>query len=153
MPGKRMTPEDTEALLKRLPVGHLGLSKDGLPYVVPLHYIYENGKIYFHCKSWGRKLEYIQANPRVCFEASDFVSLILGPTACDYATEYMSVIVYGRARIIEDDAEKLRVLTGLAQKYATPVADRPLAEREVQRTRAVEITVEEMTGKARPRKL
>ena len=153
MPGKRLTTEETEALLKRLPVGHLGLSKDGQPYVVPLHYIYQDGKIYFHCKRTGRKLDYIQANPRVCFEASDFVSLILGPTACDYATEYTSVIVYGRARIIEDDAEKLRVLTGLARKYATPVADRPMAEHEVQRTRAVEITVVEMTGKVRPRRM
>ena len=48
--------------------GFLGtVGEDGLPYVVPLNYIYHDGYIIFHCALEGHKLDNIRHNPQVCF--------------------------------------------------------------------------------------
>ncbi|MBI4295084.1 MAG: pyridoxamine 5'-phosphate oxidase family protein [Chloroflexi bacterium] len=151
MPWRQMTDQEMLALLQRAPVGHLGLSKDGQPYVVPLHFVYQDGSIYLHSKRGGCKLAWIQANPRVCFEVEEFISIIEAPSACDYSTECSSVVIQGHARLVEDEAEKRGVLAGLVQKYAPAVAGQPLSDADVARTQVVEIVIEEMSGKARSR--
>ena len=37
---------EVERILKKALVGYMGLSKDDLPYVVPMNFLYLNGKIY-----------------------------------------------------------------------------------------------------------
>ena len=51
-----------DALLVRADIGHLGLVDAGRPYVVPLNYAYEDGRIYFHSAPEGRKIAAMQAN-------------------------------------------------------------------------------------------
>ncbi len=61
-----------ERILQSHTWGCLGLSRDGESYVVPLNYACVDGHIVFHCALHGQKLEWIRANPRVCFTvASD----------------------------------------------------------------------------------
>lgn len=59
--------EEIEGILKQETIGYLGLAKDGMPSVVPLNYGYIEGKIIFHSALTGKKLDYIRANPQVCF--------------------------------------------------------------------------------------
>jgi uncharacterized protein len=58
--------KEMEKILTEEHLGYLGLSKDGMPYVVPITFGYVDGKILFHCSLEGKKLDYIRANPRVC---------------------------------------------------------------------------------------
>ena len=53
-----MTPEATLALLGRGQVGVLSTSgADGAPYGVPVHYLWQDGKLWFHGLPAGEKLE------------------------------------------------------------------------------------------------
>ena len=56
--------EEMERILREENLGYLGLSLDGMPYVVPLNYVYVEGKIVFHCALAGKKLDYLKANPQ-----------------------------------------------------------------------------------------
>lgn len=127
--------------------GVLALSgEDGYPYAVPLSYLWQEGRIYFHCARTGRKLEAI----RHCNKASFCVIGQDRVVPEEYTTYYRSVILFGRLRILEDPAEIRTAICALARKYhpADTVEHRDrLIEKEWPALCVVEMTIEEMTGK------
>jgi len=134
-------------LLDRAGVGQLATSgADGKPYVVPIFFVFDGGRIYFHCAPEGKKLDNIKANPSVCFSAYEVLGMGVSPdTPCKSRTHFRSVVASGTARILGDD-EKLRPLRLLAEKYAKgTVAEMPADS--VGGACVVEITIEEVTGK------
>jgi nitroimidazol reductase NimA-like FMN-containing flavoprotein (pyridoxamine 5'-phosphate oxidase superfamily) len=143
-------PATIEAILHRAGVGRLGLAVDNVPYVVPLNYVYHHGAIYFHCADEGRKIEMLQANPRVCFEVDEHYGTVRSNKPAPHGTHYASVIVFGQARILDDLQQKFEVLQALLDKYAPGRHYRPLRLNEAQVVTVVEISIETMTGKARP---
>jgi len=149
MPKEWITdPEEMESLLQKALVGCLAtVGPDGSPYITPLHFAYHRGKIYFHCALKGRKMDNIQANPRVCFEVHELIKIVQGQRACDFDTRYRSVLILGRACSLPDGDEKIAVLTALAEKYASGQAVEPPTPKRAKGTEVIEIIIEEMTGK------
>ena len=140
--------EEMESLLREALVGCLAtVGPDGSPYITPLHFVFYEGKIYFHSALKGRKVDHIRANPRVCFEVHELIKIVQGQRACDLSTRYRSVLAFGRARSLPDGDEKITVLTALAEKYAGGQAVEPPTPKRVKGTEVIEITIEEMTGK------
>jgi nitroimidazol reductase NimA-like FMN-containing flavoprotein (pyridoxamine 5'-phosphate oxidase superfamily) len=120
----------------------------GQPYITPLNYLYREGKIYFHSKLTGRKLDNIAENNLVCFEVSKVEKLTVStdrPCAC--STRYTSVLVFGAARVISDDAEQAVLLNLLVEKYAGGKAFEPVEEKHAADCAVVEIRVDEISGK------
>jgi len=138
-----------EAILNRAGVGRLGLAVDNLPYVVPLNYVYHNGAIYFHCADEGRKIDMLQANLQVCFEVDEDYGIVRSNKPTPHSTHYASVIVFGQARIVNDLQQKYDALQALLDKYAPGRHYRQMRLNEAKTATVVEITIDEMTGKAR----
>ena len=105
--------DNATEILKGGEYGVLATSgEDGYPYTVPLSYIYD-AAIYFHCASTGHKIDNIKYNDKVSF-------CVVGRAKTvpeELSVDYQSVIVFGRAKIIEG-AEKRSALGKLMQKYA-----------------------------------
>ncbi|KLI29795.1 pyridoxamine 5'-phosphate oxidase family protein [Brachyspira hyodysenteriae] len=105
---------DSISILKKCTSGVLAVSgDDDYPYTVPLSYVYDDNKIFFHAAKSGYKLDAIKNNNKVSFcviEKDD-----IKPE--EYTTYYRSVIVFGRAFIIEDDNIKRGAIEKLALKY------------------------------------
>jgi nitroimidazol reductase NimA-like FMN-containing flavoprotein (pyridoxamine 5'-phosphate oxidase superfamily) len=140
--------EEMESLLREALVGCLAtVGPDGSPYITPLHFVFYEGKIYFHSALKGRKMDNIRANPRVCFEVHELIKIVQGQRACDLSTRYRSVLAFGRARSLPDGDEKIAVLTALAEKYAGGQAVEPPTPKKAKGTEVIEITIEGMTGK------
>ncbi|MFC1974992.1 pyridoxamine 5'-phosphate oxidase family protein [Chloroflexota bacterium] len=139
-----------ETILHRAGVGRLGLAVDNTPYVVPLNYIYHNGAIYFHCADEGRKIEMLKANPRVCFEVDEHYGTVRSNKPTPHSTNYASVIVFGQAKIVDDLPQKFEALQALLDKYAPGRHYRPMRLNEARTVTVVKISLEAMTGKARP---
>ena len=142
--------DEMERILREEDIGHLALAGDDSPYVVPLNYTYSNGRILFHCALEGKKLDLIGKNPKVCFE----VSRQEGHPAehagdlCDAPFE--SVICYGSARIVDDLQERRELLNEFQERFGTPDKPRaPITEERASKCGAVEITISQMTGRAR----
>lgn len=139
--------EESVAILETGTAGVLALSGDGgYPYAVPMSYVYDEKKIYFHCAKSGHKLDAIQRNAKasLCVVARDDVM----PQR--YTTYYQSVIVFGTLRILEDEAEKRAAIEKLAIKYAPEhdaVARSAAIEREWEPLCMLEMAVEHITGK------
>ena len=140
-------PSRLESWLGEALVGRLAtVDEDGFPVIKPVNFVYSDGRIYFHSASEGEKLDDIRRCERVGFEIDRLIA-IAEPTerGCQTHAFYQSIVIRGRARILEDPGDKEAALRLLVRKYAPAMTATPL--QGVESTAVVEIAVERMTGK------
>lgn len=145
--GNALSREDTIEILSKNTNGVLAVSgDDGYPYTVPLSYVYDNNKIFFHCATEGHKLDAIEKYEKVSFCVIEEDNII--PE--DFNTLFRSAIAFGNARILTDEKEKEHVLEIILQKYSPEFIEtgRKYIEQEWNNCKAVEIAIEHLTGKA-----
>lgn len=137
---------EMEAFLAQQVLGYLGVSVGDVPYVVPVNYAYWEGTIVFHCGLAGKKLDAISSNPNVCFTVAHQVGKVQrhdkGNT-CHPDSD--SVICQGRARIVQDVAERQRLLNAFNHSFR-PDADE-ISLDSAAKCGLVEIKLTEMTGR------
>ncbi|PAF50123.1 hypothetical protein BKH43_05805 [Helicobacter sp. 13S00401-1] len=115
--------KDVFEILKLNDIVRLGLiDNDGLAYILPLNFGYENNdgqlRLYCHSSNEGKKIELIKKQDLVSFEMDRKHSLITGKVACDYSFAYQSIMGKGRLSFVEDEIEKLHALKLLMAHYA-----------------------------------
>lgn len=109
--------------LNSQPAGRVAsIDKDGYPQVIPMNFVYADGAIYMHSHPFGEKLDNIRRNPSIGFEVDQHIcflpSYYFHPTDASQAdTLYISVVIKGKAEIVEDREEKARALNALMEKY------------------------------------
>ena len=99
-----------EEVLKILEEGSFGvlalLGDQGYPYGVPVSFVYQDGKIYFHSAITGHKMDALRGNSKAsfCVVSQDVV------VPEKYTTMFRSVVAFGRIREITDEEENGRCL-------------------------------------------
>lgn len=144
---QQLSQKEAETVLRRGTSGVLAVSgDDGYPYAVPLSYVYEDGKLYFHCAREGHKLDAIRACDKASFCVIDKDEIVPDK----FTTYFRSVIAFGKVRVIEDSSEKRASLASLARRYCAEVPQE-MHEKEInssfERLHMLEMTIEHMTGK------
>lgn len=143
---QQLTDEQCIEILENSTSGVLGLSgDDDYPYTVPVSHVYEDGKLYFHGAKSGHKNDAIRNHEKVSFcviEKDDLVQERV-------TTYYRSIIVFGKARIIEDDEERRRVALMIGERFAPDNKEGYMHEMDkmFKVMECFEITIEHMTGK------
>lgn len=138
--------EESIKILENAPSGVLAVYEDGnYPYAVPLNFVYKDNKIYFHCATKGHKLDAIKKNSKVSFCVVDSEEVIPDK----FTTDYRSVILFGKARIIEDNKEKAKTILYLCEKYSPNQKGswQETIKNSIDRFSMVEIAIEHISGK------
>ena len=139
-------------ILDKSKVVHLAMCANDEPYVVPMNYGYtmEEGKLtlYLHCATKGKKLDMLQANPKVFFELDCDRMPFEGDKPCQYGLVYSSVMGRGTARIIEDVEEKKQAMSILMKTQTGK--DFSFDEKLVSIVSVIRIDAAEYTAKHRP---
>ena len=142
-----LSQKEVEDILHKGTSGVLALLGDNdYPYAVPISYVYDDGKVYFHSAKSGHKIDAIQRTAKASFCVID-EDLVVPE---EYTTYFRSVIAFGRIRIVEDDSEKRAAIEKLAIKYAPEdtAANRDYAiSREWKPLCMLEMTIDHVTGK------
>lgn len=144
---KRQT--SNESATKALSEGTYGvlstISEDKTPYSTPLNYVYYDNAIYFHCANEGHKLDNIKQNSAVCF----LVVVKATVNASKFTTNYESVIVNGRAQIL-DKSENTVPLMKIISKYSSDFMDKAQSEidKYCDKTTVVRVNIESIAGKS-----
>lgn len=142
-----LSQEETAAVLARGSSGVLALAgENGYPYAVPLSYVYDGGRLYFHCARSGHKLDAIRRCEKASFCVIDQDQIV--PE--EYTSYFRSVIAFGRVRILEDEGEKRAAIEKLALKYApdSTVEDRKqVIQKEWEPLCMLEMELDHVTGK------
>jgi len=122
------------------------LGDDGYPYGVPLDHWYcaEDDRLYFHSAKVGHKMDAIRACAKVSYCVHDEGYR----QEREWALNIRSVIVFGRARLIDDEDKTRKICTHLVQKFTD---DEAYLEKELKnalpRVQCFEVIPEHMTGK------
>lgn len=138
-------------ILEKCEVLRLGLCADNIPYVVPMNFAYEmnddNIFIYLHCAKEGKKLDLIDINNNVCFEADCSCEIIKGVTPCSWTSKYESVIGSGEISRLSSEAEKINAMDLLMKRYG--FEGKPTYPKHVlAAVEALRIKVTSISGKA-----
>lgn len=133
-----LSPEECRAVLEQGRVAHIAQIDRDEPYVTPMSYVVLGGEFFFRTGQ-GRRLEALRRDPRVCVEVSRRRE--------DAGWE--SVLLRGRARIVEDLRLEAEAIAALLTKYHTESAlgfSAPAVHPEERPV--VAITPEQVTGRA-----
>ncbi len=143
---QQLPQEECLELLRTATSGVLAVLGDGdYPYAVPLSYVYQDGKLWFHGARSGHKLEAIRRHPKAsfCVVGQDVV------VPETYTTHYKSVICFGLIRELTGQ-EALKAIRSLAQRYSAGQAPETWEKEITQsgdRLCVLELEVQHMTGK------
>lgn len=161
LPG-RSVPEEIPDILAAGHVAHLGFAIDGQPFVIPFSYHFEPpvsdepdsvGRLYLHGSTKGRAIRHLAGGAPVSVAVTHLDHLVYSRTALDHSMNYRSVVCFGRGRLVEDEAEKARLLERMVRRYfpgreegvdySAPPAG------HLKATELVEVVIEAASAKAR----
>ncbi len=143
---RKMEKKDAEELLRNNKIASLAvIGDDGHPYVVPIHYIYDNGAIYFHSAKYGYKMDAIDRDPRVCLS-------VMGETEIlkeKFTATFESLVVDGIAEYVEDPAERERVLKEMIIRWIGEFNDAAteMIDKTIGRTAVIRVKITSLSGK------
>jgi nitroimidazol reductase NimA-like FMN-containing flavoprotein (pyridoxamine 5'-phosphate oxidase superfamily) len=141
-------PKAIEEILQKAQILRIAFSQADQPYLVPVCFAYRLGHLYFHSASVGRKMDILQQNPKVCFEAELETKIVAKETLCKWEMHYTSVIGFGTAYRVKDREEKKNALDLISRHYGAPSTE--FTDREADSVSIVRIEVDQITGKQCP---
>jgi nitroimidazol reductase NimA-like FMN-containing flavoprotein (pyridoxamine 5'-phosphate oxidase superfamily) len=137
---------EIDEIIRSANVCRLAFARDSEPYVVPVSFGYDGEAIYIHTARSGRKLDFIAANNRVCFEFEANVSIQNDERdACKWTFAFESVIGYGVISELSAAGEKADGLNQIMRHYSGREWD--IDELATATTRVWKIDIETLTGK------
>lgn len=143
--GQQLENDECLLILKNAKRGVLSLLGDGgYPYGVPMNFVCDGEKIYFHCAKEGHKSDALKKNPNVSFCVLDEGE----KPDDDWAYYFRSVIVFGKISVVEDEKKKEEKCRLLGRKYYPNAEDvEKEIERDLKKADCLELDIEHMTGK------
>ena len=142
-----LSSEEIADLLKKETRGVLSVQgDDGYPYGVPINHYYdeETNKLYFHGANFGHRVDAIKRDPKVsyCVFGQDYQK------EGDWAKYVKSVIIFGKAELIEDIDEVIKWSVKLGHKFpCTEEYIRTEVEKDAKRTLCFSSEIENINGK------
>ena len=127
-------------------VCRLGLAMDNTPYILPVSFGFDGNAIYFHTAKEGRKIVFLAANNRVCFEFEHGVQVVRHDSSpCKWTLSFQSVIGYGTVLELTEPTEKLDGLNHIMTHYSG--RGWPISAKDAEDIRVWKIAIESLTGK------
>lgn len=145
---------DREAVYRILDEGficHVGFSLDGQPFVIPTSYGRKDANLYIHGSAASRMLRQMKEGVAVCVTVTLLDGLVLARSVFNHSMNYRSVVILGKATLVDDAEEKLTALRLLSEHILPGRWDdaRQPNERELKATSVLRVPIEEFSAKVR----
>jgi nitroimidazol reductase NimA-like FMN-containing flavoprotein (pyridoxamine 5'-phosphate oxidase superfamily) len=130
---------------------HVGFHSAGQTFVIPMIHVRIVDTVYLHGAPASRILRALAQGTEVCLTVTLIDGLVLARSAMHHSMNYRSVVLFGRASLVEDPAEKRAVLKALTEHLVPGRwADvRGPNDRELQRTQVVSVPIQKASAKIR----
>jgi len=145
---------DRETVYRILDEGflcHVGFAVDGQPFVIPTSYGRKDATLYIHGSAASRMLRQMKEGVAVCITVTLLDGLVLARSVFNHSMNYRSVVILGKAELVDDPAEKLEALRVLSEHILPGRWDdaRQPNERELKQTSVLRVPIEEFSAKVR----
>ena len=139
-------PEVIREVLTNSRILRLGMIDNDEAYIVPVNYAFENGLIYIHSASHGRKMDILRSNNVVSFEIEYSEEIITDEKPCEWSAKYRSVMGKGSITVENDPARKKAGLDIIMKRYGAS-GELKYDESSVSRMVLLILKITSMTGK------
>lgn len=145
---------DRETVYRILDAGficHIGFSVDGQPFVIPTAYGRKDANLYIHGSAASRMLRQMKNGIPMCVTVTLLDGLVLARSVFNHSMNYRSVVILGKATLVEEPEEKLAALRVLSEHIIPGRWDdaRQPNERELKATSVLRVPIEEYSAKVR----
>ncbi|HTR36270.1 MAG TPA: pyridoxamine 5'-phosphate oxidase family protein [Bryobacteraceae bacterium] len=132
-------------------VCHLGFVVDGQPYVIPTGYARSGEVIYIHGSPASRMIRSASQQFDICLTVTLVDGFVLARSVFHHSMNYRSVVVLGRASVVNDPQEKVEALRCFTNHIAPGRWDeaRQPTESELKATTVLSLPLEEVSAKIR----
>jgi uncharacterized protein len=107
--------EQVFKILDEALICHVGFNdEDGRPVVIPTGYGRAGERLYLHGSAASRMMRSLTGGIPVCVEVTLLDGMVLARSAFHHSMNYRSVMIFGTAKLVTEEAEKnegLRVIT------------------------------------------
>ncbi len=145
---------DREAVYRILDEGflcHIGFAVDGQPFVIPTSYGRHGDSLYIHGSAASRMLRQMKNGITICITVTLLDGLVLARSVFNHSMNYRSVVILGKATLVDDAEEKLSALRTLSEHILPGRWDdaRQPDEKELKATSVLRVPIEEFSAKVR----
>jgi uncharacterized protein len=143
--------ETVYSILDTAFVCHVGFSVGGQPFVIPTNYGRSGDLLYLHGSAASRMLNTLSDGVPVCVTVTHVDGLVLARSAFHHSVNYRSVVILGKAQLVQEPAEKmeaLRIFTEHVMKGRWNDVRIP-TEQELKATTVLSVPLEEVSAKVR----
>ncbi len=130
---------------------HVGYVVEGQPYVTPTAYVRLGERLYWHGSSASGMIRKLEGGAPVCLTVAMLDGLVLARSGFHSSFNYRSVMAFGQARLVVEEAEKLAALEAFVERV-TPgrwAELRPITAQELKATKILATDLEELSCKIR----
>lgn len=130
---------------------HVGFVVDGQPFVIPTGYGRDGDNLYIHGSAASRMLRSLDRGIDVCVTVTLLDGLVLARSAFHHSMNYRSVVILGKASIVDDEEEKMRALLTISENIIRGRWDevRTPTPSEMKATSVMRIPLIEVSAKIR----
>lgn len=130
---------------------YVGFVVEGQPFVIPTGYGRANDELLIHGSAASRMLRTLRGGVDVCVTVTLVDGLVLARSAFHHSINYRSVLIFGRAEVIEESARKMEALRVLSEHIVPGRWQevREPNETELAQTLVLSLPLEEASAKIR----
>jgi nitroimidazol reductase NimA-like FMN-containing flavoprotein (pyridoxamine 5'-phosphate oxidase superfamily) len=132
-------------------VCHVGFVSDGRPVVIPTGYGRNGDTLYIHGSTASRMFRALGKGADVCITVTLVDGLVLARSAFHHSMNYRSVVIFGKASVLEDSSAKREAMRAFTEHVMPGRWDniRKPSDRELQVTTVLAVPLEEVSAKVR----
>jgi len=147
--------ETVHKLLDAAALCHVSYVIDGQPFCTPTLFWREEHRLYWHGSSASRMLRNLSEGEPACLTVTHLDSLVLARCGFNHSADYRSVMAFGKARLVEDKAEKERALVMMVDRFfpGRTAQIRASSKQEIKATDVVYMDIERASAKIRAKGL
>jgi nitroimidazol reductase NimA-like FMN-containing flavoprotein (pyridoxamine 5'-phosphate oxidase superfamily) len=132
-------------------VCHVAFIVDGQPFVVPTNYVRVGDKLFLHGSTASRLMKTLASGAPFCLSVTLLDGIVFSPTATGHSVNYRSVVVMGKAEVVEGHDAKLAAMRDFVEyvirgRWETV---RPPSEQELKGTMVLAVPLVEASAKVR----
>jgi nitroimidazol reductase NimA-like FMN-containing flavoprotein (pyridoxamine 5'-phosphate oxidase superfamily) len=141
-----------DAILDEAVLCHVGVvQEDGSPMVLPTLFARDADNLYVHGSPASRLLRTGKKGVDICVTVMLLDGFVMAKSAFHHSVNYRSVVVFGTAEEVTDDAEKARALELLVDHVhpGRSKESRPPNADELRKTLVLRLSLDEASAKVR----
>jgi uncharacterized protein len=132
-------------------VCHVAFIADRQPFVVPTNYVRVGDNLFLHGSTASRLMKTLASGAPFCLSVTLLDGIVFSPTATGHSVNYRSVVVLGKAEVVEGHDAKLAAMRDFVEyvirgRWETV---RPPSEQELKGTMVLAVPLVEASAKVR----